>query len=214
MLHVKLDSGVRKYKGWLAFFYLSLLIFTPTRAHAQFAFQVAIDSPSRGEAVQGVVPITGTSSVEDFLSYQLEFALSDDLSQSWFMIIDSKEAVRNELLGEWDTTNLTDGRYQLRLTVQRDGEDSIIVLVEDIRLRNYTPIETNTPSPTLTQSPGQTLAPTETHLPPTPTLMPTNPAVLNQIDIRDSVLSGAIGAFLALLMVGFYSASRNRKRER
>ena len=181
-------------------------------AQGQFGFEVRLDSPRPGDAVQGVVPIIGNTDVRGFVSYEITFALSMDEPQAWFDIIRSNQAVEDDVLGEWDTNTLTDGLYSLRLIVQFEDEDPVTLLVEGLRVRNYTPIETNTPAPTLTPVPGQTSTPTASPPPPTPTDLPDNPSELASGEIRNAFLGGAIGAVGLLGLLWLYTSARKRGR--
>ena len=203
--------GMRRKIHWFILLHLSWVLAVPSNVIAQFAFQVMIDSPQAGEAVQGVVPVRGTSAVDGFISYQLAFSHSDDPTETWFVLANSADAINNGILGEWDTSNITDGTYQLRLIVQRENEDSIVVLVEGLRVRNYTPIETETPGPTKTPAPGETAAPSETPLPITPTDLPVNPAELSAREIRASTLAGIVIAGFILLILGFKVVLQRRR---
>jgi hypothetical protein len=195
-------AGMHRKIHWFILLYLSWVLIVPSDANAQFAFQVAIDSPQAGEAVQGVVPVSGTSAVDGFISYQLAFSHSEDPTETWFVLANSADEINNDVLGEWDTSNITDGTYQLRLIVQRDNEEPIVVFVEELRVRNYTPIETETRGPTKTPAPGETAAPSKTPLPITPTDFPVNPAILAAREIRASILAGIAIASLILLILG------------
>ena len=70
-----------------------------------------------GEAIRGIVPIWGTSLVDGFVSWEINYAYADDNTGTWFLIVESDQPVEEDLLGEWDTTRITDGIYHLRLTI-------------------------------------------------------------------------------------------------
>ncbi|MBW8011611.1 MAG: hypothetical protein FVQ83_10285 [Chloroflexi bacterium] len=202
---------MRRYFYWLFFLYLILIINSSALALKQFDFQIRIDSPRPGDAVQGIVPIIGNTEVRGFISFEIMFALSGDATQNWFEITTSLQAIEDDILGEWDTNTLTDGTYTLRLTVEIEDEESVIILLDGLRLRNYTAIETNTPAPTFTPDPGQTPTPTITPLPPTPTPLPPNPAELSPQKIRVWFVGGAIGALGILVMLWFYTSARKKR---
>ena len=212
-VHVKLNLSMCRIKLGLVCLYLSWLVVSPAHAYAQFAFQVTITSPHSGEGVQGIVSVRGTAAVDGFIEYQLEFSLSENLIETWFIITKSSQAVEEDILGEWDTSNLTDGNYRLRLVVQREKEEPIIIFAERIRVRNYTPIETNTPGPSPTAFPGQTAAPTETPVPATPTSLPANRAELTSGQISASFITGIGATLLLFLFVGLYSALKRRRNQ-
>jgi hypothetical protein len=175
---------------------------------------VVIVSPQPGDALQGVVAIMGRSAISGFSSAEVLFGYVNDPSQTWFFIAESNTPVEAGLLVEWDTSTLTDGNYTLRLVVNRTDGSRVIVIVPNLRVRNYSPVETSTPTPfstpTATPLPGSgpnptiTALPSATPVPPTITPLATNPAVLSQGDISASLLRGAAGTGIALAGLGLY----------
>lgn len=167
-----------------------------------------IISPVSGQAVQGTLSIDGSSSAPGFASAELDFAYAGDATDTWFLIAESDEPVQNGVLVQWDTGAITDGDYDLRLRVFLEDGSHLDAIVHGLRVRNYTPIETDTPTPvtpTLTQIPGETPVPTVTltQVLPTPTPLPPNPAEVSNRDILQSLGRGALvvlGVF-ALLAV-------------
>jgi hypothetical protein len=223
MLHARL---------WLMLWWFITLILAPVGgapesiAHAQVTPvpDVVIVSPQPGEALQGVVAIMGRTTVSGFKSAEILFGYANDPSQTWFFIAESTSPVEAGLLTEWDTSTLTDGDYTLRLVVNRANGSRAIVIVPGLRIRNYSPVETDTPTPLSTPSvsatpvPGSspkstaTALPTATLLPPTITPLPTNPAVLSQQDVSTSLMRGAAGTGIALTVLGLYLAVRKLLR--
>jgi hypothetical protein len=174
---------------------------------AFFLFQAvtpAIVSPGPGAALQGTVTITGTSDAIGFVSYELAFAYPDDPTGTWFLVAQSNRAVQNGILAEWDTTVISDGNYTLRLLVFLDNGASLEVRVPDLRVRNYTPVETPTPGPT--SAPATESLPTATPYIPLPTLtsLPANPAVLTASRILSGLGYGALAAVSVLLVLSLY----------
>jgi hypothetical protein len=180
--------------------------------------QVAIYSPTSGQALQGTISVTGKTLVEGFLSAELSFAYTQDLTDTWFLIYESDEPVSNGELTQWDTSTITDGEYNLRLVVTMEDGNSLTVQNSNLRVRNYTPIETITPVPTATHAPGDTLVPTitptftVTPLPPTATPLPPNPAQITPQDILVTIGNGILVAFGFLVLLGFYQLIRSTKR--
>lgn len=183
---------------------------------------VVIISPRAGQALQGLVPISGSTAQDSFQMAELEFAYTHDPTHTWFLIEESDKPMTSGLLTQWDTTTLTDETYDLRLTVLlKDGRrDS--VTIAGLRVRNYTPIETDTPtpvSPTSTPVPGDTPVPTVTPtititiVPPTFTPFPPNPARLSTQDITASLQKGALAVTGIFAMMGvYYLVSLLRKK--
>jgi len=68
--------------------------------------------------IHGLTEIIGSAEGNNFTSYQLDVG-QGLYPQSWIQIgTESKEPVKNNTLGSWDTTGLN-GLYVIRLTVQR-----------------------------------------------------------------------------------------------
>jgi hypothetical protein len=165
-------------------------------------------SPLPGQALQGTVPIRveGLTDPDANIEVAFRYAASAEPA-AWFLIIQGK-AGADGLAAEWDTTTITDGTYTLRVVIRHADGASETLQAEGVRVRNYTPIETDTPtpqpSPTRTTTPDrpatQTLAALkltatlETPLPPTATATPTvtpapppppitNPAALSPYEV-------------------------------
>jgi hypothetical protein len=195
---------------------------TPAPAVATEAPQIVVSAPVDGQAVIGNVQIRGSTQVTGFVSAELTFAYSDNPTNTWFLIATSTEPVRNGTLAEWDTSTITDGQYDLQLVVTRQEGDALIYTVKDLRVRNYTPIETETPTPvtpTATPLPGDTPVPTstptptETPIPPTATRLPPNPVQVTRQDFALSLGKGVAIAAGAFALLGIYASLKNlRKR--
>jgi len=190
--------------------------------------QVVITAPIPGQALQGDIVITGNTSVEGFVASQISFGYAGDVTDTWFLIQYSMVPVDNDLLAQWDTTTITDGDYTLRLVIDTTDGSHITLIVPGLRVRNYTPVETDTPTPlppSATAGPGTPLPPSATPSatpipsatppPPTPTPLPTNPAIISEKDVVFTVAEGAgIGISLLALfaaMVGIRHWLHNRR---
>jgi len=193
---------------------LSLVAATPLQTN----FEVIIRSPQPGEAVQGLVQISGSTRVDGFISYELSFSFEDDPTGTSFLIQQSREPVNYDVLGEWDTSVLTDGTYTLQLMVERQGGAPVSTFVEGLRVRNYSPIETNTPSPlqTFVLQDALNTTPSSIQTPHTPSPKPTltplakNPAELHTSQITSAMVCGGILAIIVLGLLGFYVTARQR----
>lgn len=169
----------------------------------------SISSPVSGQAVQGSVSIEGNSSVTGFVSAELSFAYAGDTTDTWFLIDESDEPVQAGVLAQWDTGVITDGDYDLRLRVFLEDGSQLDAVVRGLRVRNYTPLETDTPTPvtpTLTQLPGDTPVPTVTvtRVLSSPTPLPPNPAEVSGPDILQSLGKGALVILGAFAILGVY----------
>ncbi len=74
-----------------------------------------IASPVFGEAVRGSVAILGTAADPRFLNYAIEVRHVG--SAVWDALVSSSSPVAEGLLGGWNTTLVSDGDYELRLSV-------------------------------------------------------------------------------------------------
>lgn len=190
---------------------------TPTPAP-----QAAIRSPQPGQALQGNILITGKSLIVGFLSAELSFAYENNPTDTWFLIATTNKAVSDGTLAEWDTTTITDGEYTLRLVIQREQGEPLVVSVHGLRVRNYSPIETNTPTPvepTTTPLPGESpipsLSPSPTVTPPapTPTDLPRNPAQVSVPDVAWSLGKGALAIVGFFALLGIYQVVKNMREK-
>ena len=77
--------------------------------------QIMISSPKPGEEVKGKIEVKGTVNIHNFGFYKYEVALRG--SDTWATILAGTEVRINSPLGQWDTTALTPGDYQLRVVV-------------------------------------------------------------------------------------------------
>jgi hypothetical protein len=183
-----------------------LLVFLTLVTARPAAAQVIpiIDSPRSGAVLQGVVTIRGTSNVSGFQISEISFAYADDMTDTWFLISSSEQAVDLGTLAIWDTTTITDGNYTIRLRIFLADGSTLDATVQNLRVRNYSAIET--PTPALLASPPTTIpTATMTSTPlPTPTAFPANPVVVTGPDISNSILYGGAGAFTFLIILGIY----------
>ncbi|MEJ2600038.1 MAG: hypothetical protein P8Z00_17015 [Anaerolineales bacterium] len=179
---------------------------------------VKLHSPQGGQALQGSIPIKGNTDVAGFLSASLYFDYQGDTTHTWFLIAQSDQPVKEGTLAQWDTTTITDGDYNLRLSVTLSDGSQQVATVEGLRVRNYSAVETSTPTPvapTATVVPGNTAIPTITTTPsltpapPTGTPLPPNPAQINTMDITNSMGKGALAIISLFALMGVYQGIRS-----
>jgi hypothetical protein len=166
--------------------------------------EAIIDSPHPGQVLQGIVGVNGSSDVSGFKSAEVSFSYMDDPTGTWFMIATETQPISNDRLATWDTTAITDGNYVLRLRVNLVDGTTRDVHVQDLRVRNYTPVETLTPPPV---TPEATIIPTAVASPtplPTPTTLAQNPATLASIDISTSFVYGGLATILLFILIRIY----------
>jgi hypothetical protein len=213
------------------FLILSLFItFLPNRVFAEAELYAdiqpggvvtaAVDSPVTGQAVQGAVVIRGSTAVDGFQSYEIDYAYTTNPTQTWFLVQESTEPIQDGILAVWNTSTITDGDYNLRLLIYKtDGSQSEVVVV-GLRVRNYTPLEASAPSPsvmyvtlgpgtpTSTPTPQDTLTPSMTPLPSTPTPLPANPAEITTPQVMSTLGKSAALSIGLFVLLGAYVGLR------
>ena len=174
---------------------------------------LSIASPGPGDALQGIVSITGSTDLPGFTQAEVSFSYSQDKAGGWFLIQESSQAVTDGIISSWDTTTLTDGVYDLWVVVTLADGSQQQAQVPGIRVRNYTPIETSTSLvativvtrqaqvlPTLTPSAEVTATAFKLVLSP----LPDNPAVIGSSDILTSMAGGGLAVAGLFLVGGLY----------
>jgi len=186
--------------------FIAVLVAYPVNAQTPSAKPVVI-SPRAGEAVQGRVEINGITELEGFQRAEVEFRYTNDPRGTWFLIGETDQPVNPGKIIEWDTSLITDGNYDLRLTVFLKDGRIISTSIAGIRVRNYSSIETPTPvlSGQVNPDPSRqvTAAPSPTPRPTRPVFAP-NPAVLTQVDFNSSLVRGLITTVGFFLAYGIY----------
>lgn len=155
----------------------------PTQASDLFTFppNVAIQQPSEGATVGGVVTVVGSANVPAFASYELQYGVSHEPGAfSTPFVGASSGPVENGILGQWDTRTLFNGPHTLRLLVHdsygNQYESQVRLTVDNgtptpqpptpTHTPTWTPVPAETPTPTWTPQPQPT--PLETPLLGTP----------------------------------------------
>jgi hypothetical protein len=141
----------------------------PASANAQNQGVAVITSPLDGAIVNGLVPITGTATHPQFQHYDLAFAYSPNPTGTWFPLqAPVNTQVVNEIIGRWDTTQISDGLYSLRLRVFYTNTAYLEAFVQNVRVQNATPTaevsaaQTPTPPVAITLPPLATATATPT----------------------------------------------------
>ncbi len=190
---------------------LSLIFHGVTYAQVLTPVPIIIETPQAGEAVQGIVPIRGKIAVKGTISIYFKYA--GDKTATWFLIDQISEVPADGLLAKWNTSRISDGNYDIKIEVESKTSSPQIEIVNGIRVRNYTTIETITPNPfasnRLSSSPLPTSTGTMTATPVrTPTPPPPNPASISSGEIQISLGQGASIAAVFLLIFGIYQGWR------
>ena len=96
--------------------------------------QIMITAPEPGAPVSGTVEIMGTANAPNFGFFKYEVAPRG--SQNWSTISAEREPKINEVLGQWNTTSLTNGDYFFRLVITDNVGVSLEPCVIAVRVAN------------------------------------------------------------------------------
>jgi hypothetical protein len=176
------------------------------------------------------VPITGSATHPQFQRFELAFGYSPNPTDTWFSLQGPVTSqVVNEILGRWDTAQITDGLYVLRLRVFYGENAYLETFVANVRVQNSTPTppaplpEPTTAEPAATATSGPTDTAPAIVLPPTATLRATTiaggappggqpapgaPIRINAGLVGAAFLAGVRLTFIAFLLLGAYASLR------
>jgi hypothetical protein len=96
------------------------------------AGQVQITIPQNGEELRGVIPVVGTANIPNFGFYKFEIKRPDETT--WLTIQAGNAPVNEGKLGDWDTSRLSPGDYQLALVVVDNQAKSSTPCVVQVRV--------------------------------------------------------------------------------
>jgi hypothetical protein len=94
--------------------------------------QIDITTPKSGDTVKGSIELVGTADVPDFGFYKYEFAPLG--SDTWATILANNKVIQDGNLGNWDTSAITPGDYQLRLVVSDNQGNNLPACVVPVRI--------------------------------------------------------------------------------
>lgn len=156
------------------------LIAAPVRLPAALGTATIAD-PQPGQALRGVVLIRGTAQLPAFDRYEVSFSYEPNPTADWFAIeAAGSSPVQNGQLASWDTTQIADGAYQLRLRVfSSDGGAPLEFVTAGLAVANSVPL----PAASAT-SPATAVATVPTTDAPAPT---TTPAVASSTAVSTAV---------------------------
>mgnify|MGYP000327152715 CR=1 FL=1 len=141
-----------------------------------------ISFPPPVYVLRGQFAIRGSANLPNLSNYFIEYRpysaarLAQETDALWFPVsLPSTQAVVNDVLATWDTTQVPDGIYELRMTMNLISATPVVFYVRPVRVENQPPPFAVTPTPlatpllipTLTRPP---ILPTQ---PPPPTAIPT-----------------------------------------
>jgi hypothetical protein len=179
-------------------------------SRALVSIDAEITSPRESDVLKGAVEIIGTAAGENFDSAELAYAYADSENPSWFAIASITQPMNVATLATWDTTQISDGNYQLKLTVSYSDGTNTEFIVSRLLVRNYSEVElTPTGIPTETTV-AQVI--TNTAMPIEVTPFPENRAALSVETVRRNLKTGAIIGIICILGLGLYAVVRIWKR--
>ena len=111
-----------------------------------------IADPQPGQVLRGVALIRGAADHPAFDHYEVSFAYEPNPTASWFAIeAAGGAAVPGGQLASWDTTQIADGAYQLRLQVfVTNGEAPLEFITAGLIVANSVPLPTASTAPRAT----------------------------------------------------------------
>ena len=165
---------------------------------------VEITSPREGQVVQGNIEIKGTAAGDGFDSAELAYAYAELDNPTWFVIGSISQPVNVSLLAVWDTTTISDGDYQLRLTVHYKDGSVVESVVRRVLVRNYTPVEITPTQPVVEIV--STVKPTDVPMIARATAYPVNAASLSTTSVEKSFKEGLILGIVCIVGLGVYAA--------
>jgi len=94
--------------------------------------EIAFFSPYPETVVNGVITLVGQAEDAHFGYYKLEYGAGEEPTE-WTLISEYNNQVAEGPLGEWDTTELSDGKYTIRLTtldcVTNQAQTALLLVV-------------------------------------------------------------------------------------
>ena len=158
-----------------------------------------ITVPEPGSSVQGIVTVRGSANHPSFASYDLAFSYPEDSTGTWFAIGPSVTSpVVDGALGLWDTSQISPGRYVLRLRVLLSTGAVLEAQVRDVRLG--LPPSASSAAPA---SPTPALGPA-TATPPPLVVSPAEPTTPGH-PVGAALIIGGVMAAGGLLLFGGYN---------
>nr|MBC7245205.1 PBP1A family penicillin-binding protein [Chloroflexota bacterium] len=138
-----------------------------------------IMEPRDSSIVEGIVPVYGSARIDDMDHYEVQYGIGEN-PIGWGIIARQNILLEDSVLAAWDTRELRNGLYSLRVVVyDRHGNHAASPAVR-VTVANPTPTATATPTNTPTATITPTSTPTSTAS-PTPTVTPTIPDTATSI---------------------------------
>lgn len=205
---------------WRRFVFFLVILLLPSRlvSSQEEEIDLVVISPADEDVIFGISPIIVQVNHPGLVRYEISFTYADDDRGTWFPVTSGENLEEGQIQYEWDTNQITDGNYDLRiLTSFEDGSQSILA-IRTVRIRNYTQVETPTAAletlemiAALSMTPTETATPTYTPTPwRTPTPLPQNPVEITNTEFRNNLALGAVITLGGLSVIGIYTWLRRR----
>jgi hypothetical protein len=129
---------------------ISLGLLHPAWAAPQFQGQdiAQITSPTEGQAISGLVTISGSADHPEFGRWELAY-------DAWQPFAEGAQPVLNGTIGTWNTGVIADGGYMLRLRVIRKDSNYSEAFIRGLQVSNSAPIGTPTSIPPAATFPAE-----------------------------------------------------------
>jgi hypothetical protein len=114
-----------------------------------------ITSPTEGQAISGLVTISGSADHPDFDRWELAYGPDPNPSDAWQPFAEGKQPVLNGTIGTWNTGVIADGGYMLRLRVIRKDSNYSEAFIRGLQVSNSAPIGTPTSIPPAATFPAE-----------------------------------------------------------
>ncbi len=136
---------------------ISLTLLTPAQARPRQQGQdiAQITSPTEGQAISGLVTITGTADQVQFDRWELAYGPDPNPNDAWQPFASGQTPVVNGTIGTWNTVVIPDGGYMLRLRAVRKDSNFGEAIVRDLKVSNSAPVGTPTSIPPASTFPAE-----------------------------------------------------------
>jgi hypothetical protein len=196
---------------------ISLTLLGPAHAAPlpQGADIAQLTSPTEGQALAGLVTISGSANHPEFARYELAYGPDPNPSDAWQPFAEGNQPVDNGTLGTWNTSVVADGQYALRLRVIRTDSNYSEGFVRGLQVSNSGPVGTPTSIPPAPTFPAeQATLPAEEAAQPIstvmveqpPTSIPEAPASANSTP-RPTATSSRNAAALSGINLGLFGSA-------
>jgi len=193
-----------------------LSCFLPVKVMAQ-ADEITILSPADQQVLQGVIEVQARISTDEVRSFELLFGYSGEMDQrNLFLLAQGNAFPEEQPLYRWDTTLIPDGNYRLVLRVYFSNGEKREAVVDGVKVRNYSPVESPTASDLIVSTEPVLETPSNTPMPAlfTPTPPRPNPGSIQPIQWTGSVVRGLAVSLLLFVVFGMVLSLRKRKKRR